>query len=479
MIFDALSYSEYYSATGKARNRDAVGSFIEFIERKLGARVIYNLRSIPLGNAKLSDIYAIASRLQEKGILISFRKEKALADEPAIRLWGSTCNDEQKTSAGGISSESDTDAFTASIAEGLERYLLNAVHDYYRNPIRKTVVEIEKCGRFIAPERFVGFSEEQRQGSQMLRLAPDTAYIWVRGTSLITKSDIYIPKQIITGNGRLALQGNDEPLIRRASSIGLATWPTRNGARLAGAYEAIEHDAYMIMWLNQLTLPRIPLDTVRHESDSLDTLIKKCERYHLKVHAVRMLTDAPAHAICVIVEDLSTSAPRFTVGLRAHRSLSHAIEKAMLEALRTRIAYRQTGIEQRKHHASVDSIGYTERIFYWGKPENAAALEFMIAGDEELRTPAAWESDTPEESFARIIAWCRSCGYECMALSLGTSAMNISPWQVEMVIIPELQPSHLTESLRHLGGTRLRSIPLKFGHQPREKPFIERPHPFH
>jgi hypothetical protein len=55
--------------------------------------------------------------------------------------------------------------------------------------------------------------------------------------------------------------------------------------------------------------------------------------------------------------------------------------------------------------------------------------------------------------------------------------MNVSPWHIEMVVIPELQPIHYSEDLPHIGGARLSEIPTRFGYTPRT-PFIEEPHPF-
>jgi ribosomal protein S12 methylthiotransferase accessory factor YcaO len=232
------------------------------------------------------------------------------------------------------------------------------------------------------------------------------------------------------------------------------------------------------MWLNQMTLPRIQLDGPRNQSNTLDRLIKKCERYRLQVHAVRLLTDAPTHAVCVVVEDSTNLAIRFTLGLKAHRSLSHAIEKALLEALRARTVSRIFSDSTHKNGPSSPSKGRLERVAYWSNIEHSGALSFIIAGSEEDSGTSTWDFDNEEQHLGRIVDWCRQSSYECAAVSLGRSAQNPTNLHVEMVIIPELQPTHQSESKPHLGGTRLQKIPIQFGYSPRKNPFIERPHPF-
>ena len=78
----------------------------------------------------------------------------------------------------------------------------------------------------------------------------------------------------------------------------------------------------------------------------------------------------------------------------------------------------------------------------------------------------------------RINAWCRDKGYECISVSAGTSAANPTRWHVETVVMPDLQPTHLNESLRHLGGMRLQTIPKQFGCTALLEPFVGAPHPY-
>lgn len=479
MIFDGLPYTQYAGDVLTDLRLRAIKPFIHFIEKKLGVTTMYNLRDIPFGQLDLSEPLKIALLLRDRGILRSFDRLDPLPDEPPFRLWNGTCGDKKSNTVGGASVESDAAALFATVAEGIERYIWYTQRDYFLKPLRKTPFEMSGYASCILPERFAGFSEDQRKQSPELQLKEDSSYLWIQGTSLISNKKLYIPAQTVSVSVSPLTGSPQEPLIRTQTTIGLATWPTQVGARLAGALEVIEREAYVIMWLNQLTVPKVPLTPLRAESKSLDIILERCERYRLKVHALRMATDAPTHAICAIVEDQSGHAPRFAFGLRAHRSLSYTVEKAVLEALRARSAYRRSSVALNAWdpNTPIDKIGHRERMYYWGLEKNAVQLEFLTHGKEVAQDSAEWEKDTEEEHMKRIIKWCRDNDYECASVAFGISAANPTPWYIEMVIMPDLQPIHLTESRRHLGGARLKSIPTRFGYTPREHPFIEAPHP--
>jgi len=441
---------------------------------------MYDARRFPFGRPDLVEPFRLAEKLTRTGVIKSFYPLSNFPDEPPLSLWGAVCGgDEKNTPVGGGTWKNDTNALMACLAEGLERYLWWEERDYFVAPVRATADQIKKYGPHIAPERFAAFSAKQRKEDPRWKLEPSSVFLWIRGTSLVTGKQTYVPAQTVSAiHDAHIFKG--EPLIRHRNTTGLATWPTQAGARLAGALEVIEREAYMIMWLNQLTLPRISLTKIRARSTSLSELIDSCERYRLKIHVVQLLTDAPAHAVCVVLEDQSGQAPRFAVGLKAHRSLTNAIEKGIVEALRARRWHRHQTNDGKRWSlgTSPSEVGHFDRVLYWGVAAHAKKLEFMIAGEEKDVVPAAWESDTSEQHLQRITDWCRGSGYECVSVSLGTSKKNPTPWSIEMVVIPELQPTYLEEKSQQLGGERWKSVPQHFGITPRSAPFSDEPHPF-
>lgn len=478
MLIDAVSAST--TAPGASLSERAVASFLALIERRLGVSIVRDARSIP-GGAELADPYRLAKLLRQKGIIKDVQRTLLVPDEPRMRLWTAFCNDSTGHQTGGASWTNEADAMYAALAEALERFIWFAREDYFDDPTWETVEGIARKGRFIAPERFSGYTDEQRVKNPRRHISESSEFRWIRGRSLVHDDAVYLPSLTVSGTSREYYDTvSREPFIRPPITIGLATWPTLDGARCAGANECLEREAYMVMWLNQLTLPRYSLASLREHDDRIARVIDACSRYRLKMHVIRMLTDAPTHAIAVVLEDESGFAPRFTIGIRANRSLTDAVLKAAAEALRARRGYRWWASVGNvwDPKTPTDDVGHRDRLYYWGLPENASRLEFLVAGPETDAVDAPWDADDETAHLARILAWCREKQFECTAVSLGTSPTNPTPFHVEMVVMPELQWTYLTESMQAFGGTRWRDIPPLFGYAARMEPFADEPHPY-
>ena len=472
MIFDGISYREYLYGLSRSSRNDAIVAFVDFVERRLGGVMMFPLSKAPLGEVGHLATFRIATTLKDAGIITSFARIRNIPDEPQFRFWEVIGNDSNQSRTSGMSLR-DTDALYAALAEGLERHLWLMEVDYFDSLARMTVSEAAGLGMTtLLPEQFVGFKPTKAaHGSR------EAIYAWIIGRSLLTGERVRLPAQTSSGADLSSI--GHEHSFRERTTAGLATWPTQTGAQLAGLLELIEHDAYMIMWFNQLTLPRLSLDSVSKMSHSLATLIEDCKRYQLTVHAIPMITDAPTHAICVVVEDHSGSKPRFTVGLRAHNKLALCIEKALLEALRARIHYRSTvSARLLDSKTPITQITHGQRVAYWAFEKHASHLQFLITGTQIDAEINPWEQDTDKEHLARLLNWCRGRQYECVSVSLSTPKNNPLAWHVEKIIVPDLQPLHLEEKNRVLTGKRLADIPATRGFVPRSEPFIAMPHPF-
>jgi hypothetical protein len=102
----------------------------------------------------------------------------------------------------------------------------------------------------------------------------------------------------------------------------------------------------------------------------------------------------------------------------------------------------------------------------------------MIRGKEIEAKKKEWDDDTIEENLQRVVGWCKDMNFDCVSVAVGTSAKNPTPLHIEMVVIPQLHPTYLDDSLQQFGGTRWHDVPKKLGYTPLKKPFADRPHPF-
>jgi hypothetical protein len=274
-----------------------------------------------------------------------------------------------------------------------------------------------------------------------------------------------------------------EPLLRMQVTSGLATWPTQPGARLRGLLEVIERDAFFLTWLNQLVVPRLDIASYEPLSPSLRTILGWFRQYRFDCAVLPLVTDAPTHAVAVVLTDTLSATPRRTVGLAAGAQLLIAIEHAALEALRGQLSARQYELrgESWESGRAVSSIGHADRLLYWSHKEHEPILAAFASGPlRTVDTTVPWWNESDDAHFARLCAWCAHKGYEPVTLSLGGSRHNPTPWAIEMVAIPELYPIYITEQYQHhADGGRLTKIPQELGYTPRPVPYFAAPHPFY
>jgi ribosomal protein S12 methylthiotransferase accessory factor len=485
MLEDALQFSETWDKLIEddlsVKNR-AMGSLVRYIEKKLGVTFYIPSPFRGLVSESLVDLFALAKKLEKGRILKSLGQAHSLPDEPPLFAWIANLHREfeGEANASGAHPNSHRAALTATLAESVERYVWFEETDYFDSPTFSTTASIASRGRYIDPKMVAGPSATART-TKGLHIEDSSVFKWIRGYSWTAKKPLWLPAQLISGSRKEFYEraARKEPLIRSVSTNGLATRQTREGAVLYGVLELIERDAFMIMWLNQLTLPRFDIDDLCAQNASLAELVADCKKYRLKVDLIRMITDAPTYAVCAVVTDETENEPRVIVGLRAHSSKFLAAEKAILEALRIRQMTRHMIKHPPKNwslETKADDIGHTDRLLYWATNNRSRKLTFLTKGPTQ-RFDEPWEFDTEDEHLLRIIDWCKRAGYEFASVSLTKSKKNISPWHIEMVVIPELQPIHLNEKLRHTGGLRLKEVPEMFGYKPIE-PHTSDPHPF-
>jgi len=450
----------------------AVGTFLRALENRFDATFLAQE-----SDKEIAHLLKTGAQLQERAIVSSFgRKFQHLSDEPKFFAWRAAYSDND--SATGASATSNAQALASTLAEALERYLWRYDRSVLADSLKATEQEMMASGNNIVPlEKFSGFTRDQRANHRALRALSNTTLCWTRVRDILSGGRVYVPTQTVSAAQKKT--AHDEPLVRPIITTGLATGVTRENALIAGILEVIERDAFMIMWLNQLTYPRIDISDLARTHEELRTLLELGARYSLSFSAVRMVTDAPAHAVLAVVEDVGQRphAP-FIVGMGCRQSLAGATAHALLEALRIRM-------NARTHYARMDAarivpkeIRHIERVPYWLHDNRWHRLRFLTQGAISVLPKKDWEIDSPLAYLERLKTWCREKQYTLVSLDVGSSKQNPTRWFVESVVIPELQPMHIVERYQCLGGERLTSIPRLFDYTPRPQLFTEEPHPF-
>jgi ribosomal protein S12 methylthiotransferase accessory factor len=469
MIGSFTRFSEIAS-TMFPKTGASVKSAVEFLEKRMGAFLVVPSEAVPYGNETLASLFAIAKRLKDAGVISELYKvDRNPHDEPFLISWTALYGPQNKV-AGGSSLTNEADAVAATLAEAVERQVWTYEHDFLDTPWWGSQEELGHD--HVPPRCFAGFSDEQRA-----LCPPTTPLLWAKVRSLTRGVKTYVPAQVISVIGPRA--GKTEPLVRPIITTGLATFPTRQGSVLRGLLEVFERDAYMITWLNQLSPKKITPETLSDHDPLLGELLATVKKYRYTVHIVRLVTDAPVHAVCAVLLSDSPIGPRVVLGMSAQQHLAHAASHAIREALRIMSATHSFwGVDKDVSGWTRETIQNTDHAVYWAYGDGYKKLAFLHAGEYEQTVSCPWESLDEAAYLAFLVDWCKKHSYEVLLADLTGAKKNVTPWYISMVMVPELQPMHLDEQHPCFSGERLVKVPERCGFTPRAVPFTEEPHPF-
>lgn len=442
----------------------AFRAFVAFFEKKTGSKVFYD-ESVPVYKSlEMRDLLYLGKKLQQAGVITMLHQRESLPDEPRVYQWAATVSGGAEkpvfTVAEGSSGVSETRALAAAIAESVERYIWRYCRDHFIDTRHLS---------FKGFDHGEGFSAESGGG--------EGESLCVQGYSWVKEGKQHIPARLVSGV-TFAPEDNASTSLHQSVTNGLATWPTRDGAVCKGLLELIERDAFMVMWLNQLSLNRYDAVEVCSLGRDIAELVAACKKYRFETHFIKLITDAPTHALCVVLVDETGNKPQISIGLKAHPSLATAAEGALLEALRIRRGV-YAGIKNGNVAPSqVENIGHMDRLIYWAEDKNVSRLAFLTQGSVCQIVREDWDDEDYDAHLQRLIGWCKEKGYECSSVSLTKSKANVTPWHIEMVVVPQLQWMHLHEKFVKVNEVRRTEVPKQFGYSPRGEAFLSEPHPF-
>ena len=206
---------------------------------------------------------------------------------------------ERFTSGKGLT---DRDSERGAIVEALERYCA-----WQRRPDAMVFGARSSLeGPSIAPEEFVLYSDRQYDsvGFPHRRPVADEEFTWVRGCLLDSGEVVYAPASLIYMNF-LGAGGREQ--LTFPNSNGLAGGVDLPSAVLAGVYELIERDAFIITWLTRLPAPRIDFA----ESCGVASEIRRhYARFEIDTVAFDLTTDLDVPVVMAAAFDRSGHARR-------------------------------------------------------------------------------------------------------------------------------------------------------------------------
>ena len=352
-------------------------------------------------------------------------------------------------------------ALAAALGEAVERY--SAASPAVPEELRLgTAAELGE--RAVRPARFALFREDQYAGRGFpYRPFTETSRIaWVEGFELPGGEAALIPAQLVYLNDAY---GVEALRIGPATSNGLACHATLGEAVLSGLLEVVERDAFMIVWSNRLSLPRLSWE---HD----DELVAFEARYLMPTGLRYAAVDLSAFwgiptALGVVRSD-ERCAAALGVGACAAATIQRAVRKALDEACRVQAWATDLDFRDRDREFAPDCSDvrdFDDHVHYYADHERARASEFLDAG-VEVHDVAQVEPLPGEAVAAQIEAITgRLSERGCCAYGVDVTAPDIrdAGLSVAKVVAPELCPLDADHRARFLGGCRLYEAAFELG----------------
>lgn len=387
------------------------------------------------------------------------------------------CSIDHVTGVGG-SGRTRARAVAAAVGEAVERYSASYVP-------RDRIVHASARGLgddAVAPERFCLFSERQLAEPRFPFARFDERIVvpWIEGRSLDDGRDVYLPAELVL-LGDAVPPGR--PRIGYATSNGTACAEARDGAVARGLCELLERDAFMILWANRLSLPRLDVSedaALRH----LDRTFFACTG--LAYAAIDLSCFHALPSFLGVVRAPRDYPGALGIGAGTAATVEEAWPKSLAEAFSCRAAGAKllalgARTDYGDHGRAVSS--FEDHIRYYADHDRVAPASFLDAG--ELRRPAADVpslGDGTERSFVPALAGrVHAAGSSAYAVDVTSPDVRELGLAVFRAVAPELVPLDVPHAARFLGGRRLYDVPVRLGLRERaldEADVNPYPHPF-
>jgi ribosomal protein S12 methylthiotransferase accessory factor len=389
------------------------------------------------------------------------RAEEVLAAAAEIPLVAVTCEtaDMGFAAAGPVrrvgsgSARSREAALAAALGEAVERYSAAVPPEPDTLLVGSARVLGEKA---VDPARFALFSGEQYDDPSFpyQRFTEATEIAWTRGFALPDGEPALLPAQLVYLSDAY---GAEPTRIASSTSNGLACHGTLDEAVLSGVLEVVERDAFMIVWSNRLSLPRL--------SWQCDEELRAFEAAYLaptglRYTAVDLSCFWGIPTALGVVRSEQTAAGALGVGASAAPTIQEAVWQALDEACRVQAWASDLLVAVPDRNFARDGSDirdFDDHVHYYADHRRAEAAAFLDASTE--MTDVSEVDPLPGESVSELIQAVtqRLGARDSSAYAVDVTAPDIGAagMAVARVVAPELCPLDADHRARFLGGRRL------------------------
>lgn len=363
-----------------------------------------------------------------------------------------------KIGANGISYTSKEIALLKCLSEAAERF--NQCCFNYKSITYSTYNELKKRGaKALDPLVYID--------SEKIR---NTKFGWVKGYTLFDNKQIFLPAQLLYLN----FPKKRETSLTSSISTGAAGGFDTIKITLNGIYEVIERDAFMTIYLNKISAPKIKINSIK--DDTIKSLVNYYERYRLKTLLFNISNNLQIPVFLTVLIDETDNLPFLSLGMKANLNIKTAILGAMEEAFMNRYFAKLQLFNKKNTRIRNYVPTIHERALLWMTPEMKGKLDFLIESKKSEIIRLVFSVNDPLKELEIVKKILKKNNLDVYYSDITLNDFTDINYKVFKVVIPRLQPLYLNEKEKELKIERLKDVAEFFNIN--NKKFNDVPHPF-
>lgn len=289
---------------------------------------------------------------------------------------------------------------------------------------------------------------------------------WVQGKNELTGQETWIPTDLV-------YLGNffNAKVIRDITSTGLAAGSTLDDAVKNGLLECIERDAFVIMWLNRLSMPQINIESINN--DKIIRAISQIRSMELDITILDITNDLRVASFLTIIR--SNKAPYITMGASTDLDPEKAIFDSILESSccynLNVTKYLDVNYSKIVNNHLSTFTNFNHHSDLYAFHENWDVVDFLFQGKvvDLYRDDVVYITEKEE-----CLQYIQELGIDLYTVDITTNDVRKEGLFVIRTVMPQLAFLEVRHPM--LDCQRINNVPVKLGYNTEN--LNQHPHPF-
>ena len=297
----------------------------------------------------------------------------------------------------------------------------------------------------------------ERNPTNYSRFSPLLKIPWIEGHDLTSGRRILVPADFVHYPAF-----RQRPLVRDTSN-GSASHSSTIEAILNGLYEVMERDAFLVMWLNRISMPIIELESLPF---GFDESIKLINEYGMRIKLLDLTNEIGVPTVGAVCYNKDPNKyPAMLVGSGTHIDPKRAVQKALAEMELILVDTLENPDREKIVKPEEITSMYKHTLFYFN-PEMRKHWEFMIASKRKNALRPLDESSLKDNKtlLMWIVKRLNAFNYRTVWVDITSPDIYKLGLKVVKVLVTGLQPLYMGLGIR-LNTQRLADAPPRLGYK--------------